>query len=92
MFEPFSNRKHPSHENRKIFSTVAIEMFVENDIDEMTKITNSIQSHKSYRKNKSENGRTWTSEYIRGGIRCLGGISIPCRPVTPAVSHFSRYD
>jgi hypothetical protein len=37
---------------------------------EMTKITNSNQSHKSYRKYKSENGRTRTSEYIRGGIRC----------------------
>jgi hypothetical protein len=39
---------------------------------EMTEKTNSIQSHKSYRKNKSESGRTRTSEYIRGGIRCHG--------------------
>jgi hypothetical protein len=23
--------------------------------------------------------------YTGGGIRCLGGVSIPCRPVTPAV-------
>jgi hypothetical protein len=37
-------------------------------IHEMTKITISNQSHKSYRKYKSENGRTRTSEYIRGGI------------------------
>ena len=36
---------------------------------EMTKITNSNQFQKSYRKYKSENGRTRTSEYIRGGIR-----------------------
>jgi hypothetical protein len=47
-------------------------------LDEMTKITNSIQCHKSDRKNKSENWCTRTSEYIRGGIRCLGGVSIPC--------------
>jgi hypothetical protein len=60
------------------------------DIDEMTKITNSIQSHKSNRKYKSENGRTRTSEYIRGGIRGHGGVSIPCRSITPAVSPFSR--
>jgi hypothetical protein len=44
---------------------------------EMTKITISNQSQKSYRKYKSENGRTRTSEYIRGGIRCHGGVSIP---------------
>jgi hypothetical protein len=41
------------------------------------KITNSNQSHKSYRKYKSENGRIRTSEYIRGLLilntnkRCL---------------------
>jgi hypothetical protein len=48
--------------------------------DEMTKITNGNQSDKSYRKYKSEleNGRTRTSEYIRGGIKCHGGVSIPC--------------
>jgi hypothetical protein len=47
-------------------------------LNEMTKITTSNQSHKSYRKCKSENGRTRTSEFIRGGIRCHGGASIPC--------------
>jgi hypothetical protein len=60
------------------------------DLYEMTKITNSIQSHKSNRKYKSENGRTRTSECIRGGIRCHGGVSIPCWSITPAVSPFSR--
>jgi hypothetical protein len=58
-------------------------------LHEKTKITNSIQYHKSNRKFKSENGRTRTSEYIRGGIRCHGGVSIPCRSITPAVSPFS---
>jgi hypothetical protein len=53
-------------------------------LNEMRKITISNQSHKSYRKHKSENGRTRTSEYIRGGIRCHGGVSIPCWPVAPA--------
>jgi hypothetical protein len=59
---------------------------------EMTKITNSNQSHKSYRKYKSENGRivTRTSEYIRGEIRCHGGESTHCWPATPAVSLISR--
>jgi hypothetical protein len=57
----------------------------------MTKITNSIQSYKSCRKYKSGNGHTRTSEYIRGGIRCHGGISIPCRPVTYAVNLVSRW-
>jgi hypothetical protein len=46
---------------------------------------NSIQWHKSYRKYKSENGRTQTYEYIRGGIRYHGGVSITCRSITPAV-------
>jgi hypothetical protein len=46
----------------------------------MTKITISNQSRKSKRKYKSENGSTRTSEYIRGGIRCHGGVSIPCWP------------
>jgi hypothetical protein len=45
---------------------------------EMTKMTISNHSHKSYRKYKSQNGCTRTSEYIRGGIRCHGGVSIPC--------------
>jgi hypothetical protein len=58
--------------------------------NEMTKITSSNQSHKSYRKSKSENGRTRTSEYIRGGIRCYGGVNIPCRPVAPAVRPISN--
>jgi hypothetical protein len=57
---------------------------------EMIKITSSIQSHMSNRKYKSENGRTRTSEYIRGGIRYHGGVSIPCRSIKPAVSPFSR--
>jgi hypothetical protein len=39
---------------------------------------------------KSENGRARASEYIRGGIRCHGGVSIPCWSVTPVVSPFSR--
>ena len=45
--------------------------------NEMKKITNSNLFHKSYRKYKSENGRTRTSEYIRGGIRCHGGVASP---------------
>jgi hypothetical protein len=57
---------------------------------EMTKITNSNQSHKPYKKFKSENGRIRTFESIRDGIRCHGGVRIPCRPVTPAVSPISR--
>jgi hypothetical protein len=59
---------------------VVISICIENGetyMYEMTKITISNQSHKSYRKYKSENGRTRTSEYIRGGIRCHGGVNIP---------------
>jgi hypothetical protein len=52
--------------------------------NEMTKIRSSNQSHTSYRKYKSENGRIRTSEYIRRGIRCHGGVSIHFWPVTPA--------
>jgi hypothetical protein len=36
------------------------------------------------------NGRTRTSKYIRGGIRCHGGVSIPCRPVVFAVHPISK--
>jgi hypothetical protein len=60
-------------------------------LNEMTKITISNQSRKSKRKYKSENGSTRTSEYIRGGIRCHGGVSIPFWPVTPAVSPISTW-
>jgi hypothetical protein len=49
--------------------TLSIGGSVADRIREMTKITISNQSHKSYRKYKSENGRIRTSEYIRGGIR-----------------------
>jgi hypothetical protein len=34
-------------------------------------------------------GLTRTPGYTRGGIRCLGGVSIPCRPVTVAVRPIS---
>jgi hypothetical protein len=56
----------------------------------MTKITISNQSHKSYRKYKSENGHTRTSEYIRGGIRCHGGVSIPVDRSHPPWALFPR--
>jgi hypothetical protein len=55
-------------------------------LNEITKI----QSHKSNTKYESENGRTLTTEYIRGGIRCHRGVSIPCRSITPTVNPFSR--
>jgi hypothetical protein len=35
-------------------------------------------------------GQTRTSGYTKGGFRCLGGVSIPCRPVTTAVSPVSK--
>jgi hypothetical protein len=35
---------------------------------------------------KEINGLTQTPRYTGGGIRCLGGVSILCRPVTPAVN------
>jgi hypothetical protein len=28
----------------------------------------------------------WTLKYTKGRIRCLGGVSILCRPVTPPVN------
>jgi hypothetical protein len=31
----------------------------------------------------------WVPWFTRGGIRCLGGVSIPCRPVTSAVNPLS---
>jgi hypothetical protein len=58
--------------NPIVFQTTIVQDY------EMTKITNSNQSHMSYRKYKSENGRERTSKYIKGGIRCHGGVSIPC--------------
>jgi hypothetical protein len=59
-------------------------------VHERTKITNSNQSHKSYRKYKSENGRTRAFEYIRGGIRSHGGVSFPCQLLAPAVRPISN--
>jgi hypothetical protein len=59
---------------------------------EMTKIMISNQSHKCYRKYDSENWRLRTYEYIRGGMRCHGGVSIPCQPVTPTVIPISTFD
>jgi hypothetical protein len=54
----------------------------------MAKIPNSDQSQNTSRIYKSEgkNGLTRTPRYTRGGIRCLGGVSIPCWSITPAVS------
>jgi hypothetical protein len=57
---------------------------------QMAYITNSHQSHKSCRKYKSENGQTRTFRYTRGLIRCRGGVSIPCRLVTPIVNPIAR--
>jgi hypothetical protein len=38
------------------------------------------------------NGLTRTPRPAGDGIRCLGGESIPCRPVTPAVSQFHDHE
>jgi hypothetical protein len=35
-------------------------------------------------------GQTLTPRYTRGGIRCLGRVSISCRPAASAVSTISR--
>lgn len=35
-------------------------------------------------------GQLRTPGHNTGGIRCLGGVSNPCRPITPAVSPISR--
>jgi hypothetical protein len=34
-------------------------------------------------------GLTWTHGHTRGGIRCRGGVNIPCRLATPAVISLS---
>jgi hypothetical protein len=49
----------------------------------MAKILKSNQSRNSSRNYKSN---TRTPRNTGGGIRCLGGASIPCRLVAPAVS------
>jgi hypothetical protein len=54
-------------------------------IEERGNLIHNHQSHKSCRKNKSEN-----SVYTRGWIRCLRGVSIPCRQVTAAMIPISR--
>jgi hypothetical protein len=67
-----------TYQIRKIKAISSCQIMKYRFMDEMTKITNSNQSHKSYRKCNSENGRTLTSEYIGGGIRCHGGVSVLC--------------
>jgi hypothetical protein len=52
----------------------------ETECNEMTKTTNNNKSHNSYKKYKTENGRTQTSEYITGGNRCHEVISIETKP------------
>jgi hypothetical protein len=49
----------------------------------------SITNNKSCRKYESENCVNTSPGHSRGGVGCLG-VSIPCRPVTPAVSPISR--
>jgi hypothetical protein len=58
----------------------------------MTKITISNQSFKSYRKYKLENGRTRTSEYIRGDIGCHGGVSNDFNVFSLLTYEYSRSD
>jgi hypothetical protein len=54
---------------------------------EMTQITNSLLSYKPCRQCKPEENGTNLDLWIhQRWIRCLGGVSIPCRPVTPIVS------
>ena len=62
------------------------------EIIEMAKITNRNQS-RNIKKNNTKmsawrNART--HGYTRSGIMCLGGISMPCCLVTPAVSKWSE--
>jgi hypothetical protein len=49
--------------------------------------TNSDQSHTSV---WNRLGKPYTPGQTRDGIRCLGGIRIPCRTVTPAVIPISK--
>jgi hypothetical protein len=47
-------------------------------------ITNSHRSVSPVGNTNQRMGQTRTSGYTRGGIRCQGGESIPCLPITPA--------
>jgi hypothetical protein len=55
---------------------------------EMTKILKSDQSQNTSRNYNSEKKDvlTWTPGYTRGGIRCLGWVSILCRMIIFALS------
>jgi hypothetical protein len=52
------------------------------EINKRNGVDNSHRFHMQIRKW----GKARTSGYTRGGIKCQGGESIPCRPVTPTVS------
>jgi hypothetical protein len=49
-------------------------------------LTYSHQSHESGGKYKSENGENTDLWIYHRKDQVLGGVNIPCRPVTPAVS------
>jgi hypothetical protein len=58
-------------------------------VHEMAKIKKSDQSRnkrRNYKSDKRINGLTRTPGYTEGGIKCIGGESIPFPPITPAVS------
>jgi hypothetical protein len=46
----------------------------------------SLETQVGITSQRNERANTNSIIYIVGAIRCLGGVSIPYRPVTPAVS------
>jgi hypothetical protein len=57
--------------------------------NEMAKIPKSDQSQtksRNYKSEKERNELTQTPGYTGGRIRCLGGVNIPCQPVTYTLS------
>ena len=78
---------------QSIISWKPIARFDSNIVYVKAKTTNSMQSCKSYREYDSErwaNTNPWTMGSQKWD-QCLGGVSIPCQLVTPAVSPNSQW-
>jgi hypothetical protein len=69
------------YQDTGIKMTIQTAQTITSGMYERRDITNNHLSHKSTK----ELGITQTPGYTRGGIRCVGGVTIPCRLITPAL-------
>jgi hypothetical protein len=77
--------KYYQHVYSPVYYNYKINMYIAIRNDHYQRVI-SLEIHVGITSQIKTDGLTRTPGHTGGGIRCLGWVSIPCQPVTPAVS------